>query len=290
MKAYKVELLVIDFDGLDADGVRDTIENVRYPNHCISPQVMALEDRDIGEWDDNNPLNRRDTANAEYRRLFGEAARSAIAAPAPSASSEAQPVSEQGLDAAIAKIIQMSASLGLEALLPKAREIIRAVSTQPAPSMPEEWKLTEKANCYQLARGNEVVALLSGPNAEANAAKIASMLGYELDGVIYDTEHNGFDEVCLNTVKRVRVALAAAPASTAAPVVPEWQSIKTAPKDGTEIIGWADDAGRVICRWGKHNHVPLYGWIRRIELYGEEVDGFDPALWMPLAAEPKPDA
>jgi hypothetical protein len=47
------------------------------------------------------------------------------------------------------------------------------------------------------------------------------MLGYELDGVIYDTEHDGFDEVCLNTVKRVRVALATAPPSTAAPVVPE---------------------------------------------------------------------
>lgn len=72
----------------------------------------------------------------------------------------------------------------------------------------------------------------------------------------------------------------------AAPVVPTWQPIETAPKDGTEILGWTEDAGRVICRWGKHNHVPIYGWIRQIELYGEEVDGFDPELWTPLPAAP----
>lgn len=66
----------------------------------------------------------------------------------------------------------------------------------------------------------------------------------------------------------------------------QWMPIETAPKDGTEIIGWTEDAGRVICNWGKHNHVPLYGWIHRLELYGEEVDGFDPVLWRPLPAPP----
>lgn len=40
--------------------------------------------------------------------------------------------------------------------------------------------------------------------------------------------------------------------------------------------------------YGKHNHVPIYGWIRPVELYGEEVDGFDAILWQPLPA--KPDA
>lgn len=104
--------------------------------------------------------------------------------------------------------------------------------------------------------------------------------------------HGGWDMVSASKlVAAFRKHLRAAPASTAAPVVPEgWQPIATAPTDGTEIIGWTEDAGRVICKWGKHNHVPLYGWIRRIELYGEEVDGFDPVLWMPLAAAPKPDA
>lgn len=66
-----------------------------------------------------------------------------------------------------------------------------------------------------------------------------------------------------------------------------WQDISSAPKDGTEVIGYdADDKIRCIIRWGKHNHVPLYGWIYQVELYGEEVDGFDPTHWQPLLAPP----
>lgn len=34
-----------------------------------------------------------------------------------------------------------------------------------------------------------------------------SMLGYELDGVIEDVKRDGFDKVCLDTIKRVRKAL-----------------------------------------------------------------------------------
>lgn len=71
MKVYKVELLIIDFDQLGPDGIKSAIENTRYPNHCISPKVKSTEERDIGEWSDDNPLNFRDTCDAEYRRLFG---------------------------------------------------------------------------------------------------------------------------------------------------------------------------------------------------------------------------
>ena len=67
---YKVELMVMDFDGLGADGIKEEIENTRYANHCINPEVMACEERDIGEWSDEHPLNQRDKADAEYRRLF----------------------------------------------------------------------------------------------------------------------------------------------------------------------------------------------------------------------------
>lgn len=70
MKAYRIELLVIDFDGLGPNGVRSAIENTRYANHCISPSVMAVDERDIGEWSDDNPLNKHSTAAAEFRRLF----------------------------------------------------------------------------------------------------------------------------------------------------------------------------------------------------------------------------
>lgn len=74
MKAYRIEILVLDFDGHGAEGIREIIENVRYPNDCIIPDVKAIEAREIGPWDDGHPLNNRATSDAEYKRLFaGEA-------------------------------------------------------------------------------------------------------------------------------------------------------------------------------------------------------------------------
>jgi hypothetical protein len=73
MKVFKIELLVIDFDGLGEDGVRQELMNVRYANDCIAPDVKAIEARDI-EWSDDHPLNKHTTADAEYKRLFTESA------------------------------------------------------------------------------------------------------------------------------------------------------------------------------------------------------------------------
>jgi hypothetical protein len=70
MKVYKVTLCIIDHDRLGPEGIASALENAHYANRCISPQVMACEDQDIGEWSDDNPLNRRDTFDAEFRRLF----------------------------------------------------------------------------------------------------------------------------------------------------------------------------------------------------------------------------
>jgi len=70
LKAYKVELLIIDFDGIGRDGIVSAIENTRYPNHCIAPDVQYVSTADIGEWDDDHPLNHMDTAEDEYSRLF----------------------------------------------------------------------------------------------------------------------------------------------------------------------------------------------------------------------------
>jgi len=70
MKVYKVEVLVIDFEDIGADGVKAEIENANYGNDCIRPEVKTCEERDVGEWSDSHPLNRRNTKDAEYRRLF----------------------------------------------------------------------------------------------------------------------------------------------------------------------------------------------------------------------------
>jgi hypothetical protein len=71
MKVYKVTLCIVDHDEIDGDGIKDVIENVKYPNRCISPDVMKIESRDIGEWSDDHPLNKLDKFEAEYERLFG---------------------------------------------------------------------------------------------------------------------------------------------------------------------------------------------------------------------------
>lgn len=71
MKVYKVELLIIDHDGLGEEQIREVLENERYSNDCISPNVKSIEVRDIGEWTDEHPLNKRSTADAVYKELFG---------------------------------------------------------------------------------------------------------------------------------------------------------------------------------------------------------------------------
>lgn len=70
MKAYKFEVLVIDFDQLGGDEIARTIQEANYPNDCIDPRVESVEERDIGEWTDDHPLNKAGSS-LEYTRLFG---------------------------------------------------------------------------------------------------------------------------------------------------------------------------------------------------------------------------
>lgn len=70
MKVYKVVLSIVDFEQMSEQQVIDTIVCARYPNRCISPSVQSIESRDIGEWRDDHPLNRKSTAEAEFERLF----------------------------------------------------------------------------------------------------------------------------------------------------------------------------------------------------------------------------
>ena len=68
MKAYRVELLIIDHDHLGAKEISLVLENV----DCLAPSVMAIQEREIGNWSDDHPLNRRSTRRAEYERLFAK--------------------------------------------------------------------------------------------------------------------------------------------------------------------------------------------------------------------------
>lgn len=77
MKAYKIELLVIDFDQLGSDEIKSILENSNYPNDCISPSAMRITEAEIGPWSDDNPLNSGKTRAAEYARIFPDQASAA---------------------------------------------------------------------------------------------------------------------------------------------------------------------------------------------------------------------
>lgn len=72
MKAHKITVLVVDFDGLGSEEVKSVIENAHYPNRCISPDVMEIQTVDLGEWTDEHPLNQNTSKLAEYVRLFSD--------------------------------------------------------------------------------------------------------------------------------------------------------------------------------------------------------------------------
>lgn len=66
MKAYKIELLIIDHEDMGLEEILDDLDNTQF----TMPQVKSVEVRDIGDWSDEHPLNRNETADAEYRALF----------------------------------------------------------------------------------------------------------------------------------------------------------------------------------------------------------------------------
>lgn len=61
MKAYVLTVVVIDHDEIGQKEVVSALENARYPNRCISPNVKRVQTHNIGEWNDNHPLNKLDT-------------------------------------------------------------------------------------------------------------------------------------------------------------------------------------------------------------------------------------
>lgn len=71
MKAYKLEVLILDFDGLGEQGVVDALEGGRFSNRCISPDVRKIESREV-EWHDDHPLNKTGTTARAYQELFAD--------------------------------------------------------------------------------------------------------------------------------------------------------------------------------------------------------------------------
>ena len=66
MKAYKIEVLVIDFEDIGEKEIGDTLANLR----DLSVDVKSIKSVEIGEWRDDHPLNKKETSDNEYARLF----------------------------------------------------------------------------------------------------------------------------------------------------------------------------------------------------------------------------
>ena len=70
MKAYKIELLIVDHDCVGGDEIKNVLEDTRYPNRCIMPNVMDIKEVDIGEWYDEHPLNLTKKMKSAYKQYF----------------------------------------------------------------------------------------------------------------------------------------------------------------------------------------------------------------------------
>lgn len=66
MKAYKLEILVIDHENHGGQIIAEQIKN----NHYYNVQIKRICGAEIGEWSDDHPLNKRLTCDEEYKRLF----------------------------------------------------------------------------------------------------------------------------------------------------------------------------------------------------------------------------
>lgn len=68
MKAYKIEILIINHEELSQEEIESVIENTIYSNRCISPEIWGIKEIDIGEWSDDHPLNLPEFKYSYYSR------------------------------------------------------------------------------------------------------------------------------------------------------------------------------------------------------------------------------
>ena len=66
MTAYKIEMIIVDFNGYGPEEVKLNVEQMRFYN----PDILDIQEADIGEWDDNHPLNYKGTSKEEKLEYF----------------------------------------------------------------------------------------------------------------------------------------------------------------------------------------------------------------------------
>jgi hypothetical protein len=111
---------------------------------------------------------------------------------------------------------------------------------------------------------------------------------------------------CLNTNDKAMWVLGfneAASQQPARKALTEWQPIETAPKDGTEVLGWREDCGVLLIRWTSCSELMadpeieqsgiddavLFAedWFYADIMQGGRMEGSEtPTYWMPLPDAP----
>lgn len=66
MKAYLAKVLIIDHENYGKDDALMSLEQLRHWH----PTVVSCEEADIGEWNDDHPLNSHSTMQSECEKLF----------------------------------------------------------------------------------------------------------------------------------------------------------------------------------------------------------------------------
>jgi len=65
MKAYKLEILVINHEDMSLENILIELSH----SHHINPQVQSVSETDIGPWHDDHPLNKKLTCNEMFKQL-----------------------------------------------------------------------------------------------------------------------------------------------------------------------------------------------------------------------------
>lgn len=65
MKAYKLELIVVDHSGI---GLGEILNSLDYFDYSFD--ITETQEADIGEWSDDHPLNLGSTSTEEKRKYF----------------------------------------------------------------------------------------------------------------------------------------------------------------------------------------------------------------------------
>lgn len=72
-KVHCITLMVVDSDNLGEEGVISELENVSYPNDCLSPRVASIATKTVA-WHDDHALNGPTWLDA-FERMFGKLSR-----------------------------------------------------------------------------------------------------------------------------------------------------------------------------------------------------------------------